>query len=126
MKISILVGSGDKIALFTLPFIFALAILNLFFPGFFYINDTSGILKMIANIFIIPGLILWLWSVYLVLNNVPNKKLITHGPYLLVKHPLYTSVALLVLPSVGILFNSWLGVFFGLFLYIGSRLFSPL
>ena len=41
------------------------------------------------------------------------------------KHPLYTGVALLVLPWIGFLFNTWLGVLIGIILYIGSRIFSP-
>ena len=43
----------------------------------------------------------------------------------MVKHPLYTGVALLVLPWVGFLLNTWLGIVIGIIVYIGSRLFSP-
>jgi protein-S-isoprenylcysteine O-methyltransferase Ste14 len=43
----------------------------------------------------------------------------------LVKHPLYTAVALLVLPWVGFLLNTWLGALIGIVLYIGSRIFAP-
>jgi protein-S-isoprenylcysteine O-methyltransferase Ste14 len=49
----------------------------------------------------------------------------THFVYSFVKHPLYTGVALLVLPWVGFLFNTCLGVLIGAILYIGSRIFSP-
>jgi protein-S-isoprenylcysteine O-methyltransferase Ste14 len=45
--------------------------------------------------------------------------------YSLVKHPLYTSVALLVLPWIGFLFNTWLGALIGIVGYIGSRRFAP-
>jgi protein-S-isoprenylcysteine O-methyltransferase Ste14 len=41
------------------------------------------------------------------------------------KHPLYTSVALLVLPWIGFLLNTWLGALIGVVLYIGSRIFAP-
>ena len=46
------------------------------------------------------------------------------GPYSLVKHPPYTSVALLVLPWMGFLFNTWLGAVIGIVLYIASRRFA--
>ncbi|MGO9310539.1 MAG: hypothetical protein ACLQDL_16150 [Spirochaetia bacterium] len=36
----------------------------------------------------------------LVLIRVPQKKLITVGPNTVVRHPLYTSVALLVIPGI--------------------------
>jgi protein-S-isoprenylcysteine O-methyltransferase Ste14 len=61
----------------------------------------------------------------LILRKVPRKELITNGPYSAVKHPLYTGVALLVLPWVGFLCNTWLGAVIGIILYIGSRLFAP-
>jgi protein-S-isoprenylcysteine O-methyltransferase Ste14 len=41
------------------------------------------------------------------------------------KHPLYTGVALLVLPWAGFLLNTWLGVVLGIVLYIGDRMFAP-
>jgi len=61
----------------------------------------------------------------LIVTKVPQKKLITNGPYSFVKHPLYTGVAFLVLPWIGFLCNTWLGGLIGIILYIGSRLFSP-
>ena len=83
------------------------------------------VLKVLSIIILIPGVTIWLWSVVLILTKVPQGELITNGPYALVKHPLYTAVALLVLPWIGFLFNTWLGVLIGIVLYIGSRLFSP-
>jgi protein-S-isoprenylcysteine O-methyltransferase Ste14 len=53
------------------------------------------------------------------------RELITGGPYSLVKPPLYTCVALLVLPWLGFLFNTWLGVVIGVALYAGCRIFAP-
>ena len=41
------------------------------------------------------------------------------------KHPLYSAVALLVIPWLGFLLNTWLGVLVGVVMYIGSRMFAP-
>lgn len=49
----------------------------------------------------------------------------TQPAYSIVKHPLYTGVALLVLPWIGFLFNTWLGAAIGIILYIASRVFAP-
>lgn len=119
-----LVGSGDRIMLLTGPFLVVGLILNILFPAWFSMGGPPAVLKIISIVLLIPGVILWLWSVVLVLAKVPQGKLITHGPYSLVKHPLYTSVALLVLPWFGFLLNSWLGLLVGIVLYIASRLFS--
>lgn len=125
MKLKVLVGSGDKIGLLTLPFLLVGLILNILFPSLFSVGGPSFALKAISIIMLIPGLTIWLWSVVLILIKVPQGKLITAGPYALVKHPLYTGVALLVLPCLGFLLNTWLGVLLGMVLYIGSRLYSP-
>ena len=61
----------------------------------------------------------------MILTKIPKKQLITNGPYAVMKHPLYTGVALLVLPWLGFLLNTWLGALIGIVIYIGSRLFSP-
>jgi protein-S-isoprenylcysteine O-methyltransferase Ste14 len=124
LKLKALVGSGDKIGLFALPFLVVGLILNILFPSFFSAAGPPTVLRIISIILLIPGLTIWIWSVVLILIKVPKGDLITEGPYSLVKHPLYTGVALLVLPWVGFLLNTWLGVLIGIALYIGSRLFS--
>jgi protein-S-isoprenylcysteine O-methyltransferase Ste14 len=125
MKLKTLVGSGDRIMLLTLPFLIVGVILNILFPSAFSVGGLSTALKVISVIMLTPGVAIWIWSVVLILTEVPQGKLITTGPYALVKHPLYTAVALLVLPAVGFLLDTWLGVVVGGVLYVGSRIFSP-
>jgi protein-S-isoprenylcysteine O-methyltransferase Ste14 len=124
MKLKDLVGSGDRIGLLVLPVLVVGLVLNIMFPSWFSVGGPSTALKVISIILLIPGVVLWLWSVILILTKVPQKQLITIGPYALVKHPLYTAVAFLVLPWLGFLFNTWLGAVIGIVLYIGSRLFA--
>ena len=125
MKLKILVGSGRKIGLFTFPFLIAGLALNLIFPDFFSAGGPSTFLSRVSIIMLFPGIIVWFWTVYLILTKIPRKELITSGPYSIVKHPLYTGVALLVIPWVGLLFNTWLGILIGAIVYIGSRIYSP-
>jgi len=125
MKLKVLVGNGRKIVIFTLPFLVTGVILNMLFPDFFSVGGPSMTLTRVSIILLVPGIIIWIWSVVLILTKVPRKELIITGPYSLARHPLYTSVALLVLPWIGILGNTWLGVFIGLIVYIASRIYSP-
>ena len=124
MKLKALMGSGDKIMLFTLPFLAIGAALNFLYPAAFHVGGPSPILRTISIIVLLLGVIVWLWSVFLILAKVPRNELITSGPFALVKHPLYTGVSLLVLPWAGFLIDTWLGALVGCALYTGSRLFS--
>lgn len=124
MKLKTLVGSGDKIGMLTLPFLIVGLILNVMFPSLFRVGGPPTALRWLSILLLIPGVTIWIWSVVLILTSVPEGELITTGPYALVKHPLYTGVALLVLPWFGFLLNTWLGAAIGVVLYTGSRLFS--
>jgi protein-S-isoprenylcysteine O-methyltransferase Ste14 len=119
MNLKRLVGSGDRIGLLALPFIVIGIGLNIWKPGWFSVGGPPLWLEIISIIILVPGVIIWAWSVYLILTKVPQKKLITTGPFALLKHPLYAGVALLVLPWVGFLCNSWLGVIIGGAFYVG-------
>jgi protein-S-isoprenylcysteine O-methyltransferase Ste14 len=124
LNVKVLVGSGDKIMLFTLPFLIIGLILNVRYPSLFDVGGPGTVLRVISIIVLILGICIWIWSVVLILAKVPRGELITTGPYSLVKHPLYLAVALLVLPWIGFLLNTWLGAVIGIILYIGTRIFA--
>jgi protein-S-isoprenylcysteine O-methyltransferase Ste14 len=119
-----LVGSGDRIAAFVVPFVLVGVALNVTFPGAFKVGGPPLWLQMLSIALLAVGVVTWAWSVALILTRVRAGELVTTGPYALVKHPLYTSVALLVLPSVGFLCDTWLGAAIGIVLYLAARLFA--
>jgi protein-S-isoprenylcysteine O-methyltransferase Ste14 len=125
MKLNVLIGSGHKIVLFTLPFLAVGLTLNTLRPSLFAVRALRGVLRALAVTMLIVGVAAWIWSAVLILVKVPRQHLATSGPYALVKHPLYTAFGLLVLPGIGLLLGSWLGVLIGVVLYMGSRRFSP-
>ena len=125
MNIRSLVGSGEKVALVTLPFLVAGVAANLVLPSAFAVGGPPDALRWLSVAILIPGVAIWVWSAALILVKVPRHELITSGPYALVRHPLYTDVALLVVPWVGFLLNTWLGVVIGLVMYLASRRFAP-
>ena len=120
-----LVGSGDRIALMTLPVLVIGVAANVLVPSKFEIPIHSDWITGVAVVVLALGLIGWGSSVAMILAKVPRGELITDGPYAIVKHPLYTSVGLLVLPAVGVLLDTWLGAAIGATVYIASRRFAP-
>ncbi len=124
MNLKNLIGSGDKIGLLTMPFVIVGLSLNLVYPSWFTVGGPPPVLLWISIVLLIPGIVIWLWSVVLILTKVPKGELITTGPYSLMKHPIYNGVALLVAPWIGFLLDSWLGGLIGIVLCVSSRLFS--
>ena len=120
-----LIGSGDRIGAFILPFLLVGAALNIVFTEAFSVGGPPPWLQAVSAVVLAVGVAVWAWSVLLILTKVRAGDLVTTGPYALVKHPLYTSVALLVLPWVGFLLDTWLGALIGIALYAASWLFAP-
>jgi protein-S-isoprenylcysteine O-methyltransferase Ste14 len=125
LRLGALIGSGDRIAVFVLPVVLAGAALNIVFPDVFRVGGPPPWLEVVAAFVLAVGVVIWAWSALLILTRVRAGDLVTTGPYSLAKHPLYTSVALLVLPWLGFLLDTWLGALVGVTLYIASRLFAP-
>ena len=124
MKLKTLVGAGDRIAALTLPFAALGLAANLRFPEVFRMGLGAGG-KLAGIVCLVAGVPLWLTSVVQILVLVPRGTLITSGPFSLVLHPLDTSVALLVIPGLGLVLDSWLGLAVGAVLYLSTRLFAP-
>ena len=124
MKLKVLVGAGSRVMGLALPFIVVGLAANIWRPSWFAMGlGPTGLI--IGIVLVVIGVPVWLTSVAQILVNVPKHRLITTGPFAVVLHPLYTSVALLVLPGIGFLVDTWLGPALGVILYIANRLFSP-
>lgn len=108
-----------------MPFVLAGAALNIVFPEAFSVGGPPPWLQAVSAVILTVGVAAWAWSVPLILTKVRAGELVTTGPYSLVKHSLYTSAALLVLPWLGFLLDTWLGALIGIALYAASRLFAP-
>jgi protein-S-isoprenylcysteine O-methyltransferase Ste14 len=125
VRVQTLVGSGDRIARFTLPFLIVGLALNVAFPSMFDVGGPTPVLRAVSIVVLVFGIAIWIWSAALILVKVPRGELITTGPFALVRHPLYTGVSLLFLSWLGFLLNTWLGAALGIVMYVGTRLFAP-
>jgi len=76
-----LVGSGDKVALFALPFIVVAAILAVAGAPMLELGVAPPWLPALSIAVLVTGLVIWLWSVVLIVTNVPQGRLITGALY---------------------------------------------
>ncbi len=120
MNLKALVGAGDRIMVATLPFAIAGILLNVLFPVAF--RPHLGVAGTVLGwALLVIGVPLWIVSAVQVLTHVPRRELITTGPFRLVLHPIYTSVGLLVIPGIGLLLDTWVGLAIGGILYAIAR-----
>lgn len=125
MKLKVLVGAGDRILLSTLPSAVIVVVANVLKPSWFAMGlGTTGL--VVGLVLLAIGVPTWVASAALVLVQAPGRKLITWGPFAVVRHPLYVAVSLLVLPGLGFLLDSSLVIALGVVLYAFVRIFSPL
>ncbi len=123
MKIGRLVGAGDRVIAGMLPVAVAGIVANVVWPQLFRMG--FGAAGLAAGIVLLTlGVPFWLWAVAQILVYVPRGRLITSGPFALVLHPIYVSVALLVMPGVGLVLDTWVGFPIGGALYVSSRIFA--
>jgi len=125
MNIKELIGIGTKTAKFIFPIMLVAILINILSPATFFVGGPPSWLLMVSTIVLIIGLINCIWSQILILINVPKHRLITSGPFSIVKHPLYTGVCLLVVPWVGFMLDTWLGLVLGIILFIILRSNAP-
>jgi protein-S-isoprenylcysteine O-methyltransferase Ste14 len=124
MRLRNLVGAGDRIVALTLPFAVAGITTNVVWPDAFRMG--FGLPGLIAGFVLLAlGVPLWLWAAVQILAYVPRGRLITTGPFVLFLHPIYTSVALLVIPGCGLVMDTWVGFAIGGALYASSRFLAP-
>jgi protein-S-isoprenylcysteine O-methyltransferase Ste14 len=124
MRLRKLIGAGDRIIGGVLPVAAAVIAANAVWPRAFGMH--TGLAGLVAGIVLIAlGGFPWLWAVAQILVYVPRNRLITTGPFAVVLHPIYTFVALLVIPGVRLVLDTWAGFAIGAALYLSSRIFAP-
>lgn len=124
MRLKELIGAGDRIIAATFPFAAVGIAANVVWPEVFRmgLGRAGWIAGIVLVALAVPA---WLWAVVQILAYAPRGKLITSGPFALVMHPIYTFVALFVIPGVGLIIDTWIGFAVGGVLYLASRLFAP-
>lgn len=116
-------GIGPKLALICLPYVILSLAIMVHDPEFLNIGflDTS-LAKNLGFVWLAIGFIFWITSAWTFLRYFKTGKLITQGTFAWCRNPIYASMIVFIIPSLGIIFHSGLILSIALVLYMGFKI----
>ena len=118
-----LFGCGQKLALLCLPYIILSLVVMFIYPEFFNLKFLDIVhVKVFGLIWLVTGVIFWIYSAIFFLKNFKPGELITTGPFGLCRNPIYSSIIVFMIPSLALIFQTGLTFSISLVLYLGYRL----
>lgn len=116
-------GIGPKLALISLPYV-ALALMIWYrYPDFLDLRFLDNqYMRFVAGFWLGLGLVFWGASATTFLREFKKGKLITKGPYGLCRNPIYSSIIVFIIPSIGIVYHSGLILSIAVMLYINFKI----
>jgi protein-S-isoprenylcysteine O-methyltransferase Ste14 len=118
-----LFGCGPKLALLCLPYVILSLSVMYKYPDFLDLSILNVISsKIIGFIWLAIGFVFWIYSAIFFLKYFKPGELITAGPFSLCRNPIYSSIIVFIIPSLGLLFHSGLILSIAVVLYIGFKI----
>ena len=118
MKSNPYMGPAPRIMASNLPMIALCLIPTVLKNPWVNFNAIPAAVRLIAAVGLMAlGLSLVLYSGLQVVKGVNEKRLITGGPFKLVRNPMYSAYIFLIIPGLSLLINSWIFLTVGLTLY---------
>ena len=118
-----LFGCGPKMALVCLPYVILSLIVMCKYPDFFDLRFLDfSFAKVFGFIWLGMGVIYWMYSAIYFLKHFKPGTLITKGPFSLCRNPIYSSIIVFIVPSLGLIFHSGLILSIAVVLFIGFKL----
>ena len=114
-----LFGCGPKLALLSLPYIVLSLAVMYQYPDFLdlgFLDKTY--IKIAGVIWLIAGIGFWIYSAFYFLKFFKPGTLITSGPFALCRNPIYSSIIIFIIPSLGLIFHSGLTISIAIVLYL--------
>jgi len=116
-------GVGLKMTLTLVPFIVLLGTLNTIFSPAFQLPINQIWMIPIGIILIMIGVFIFIKSEILLGKAYRASELLVTGFYGHMRHPMYGSFILLIIPGIIIIINSWILFFIPFIFYIIFRIF---
>ncbi len=83
---------------------------------------SSEILTAIGLVLLVPGLLIWVWSMITFLPAYFGDRLATSGPYAVMLNPIYSSWIVLVIPGIALLTGWWLLLLTSVVMYVAMMM----
>jgi protein-S-isoprenylcysteine O-methyltransferase Ste14 len=124
MKTSMtLFGCGPKLALLCLPYVILSLIVKYRYPEFFDLKFLDfPFVQVIGVVWLVLGIVFWIYSAIFFLKYFKVGKLITQGPFALCRNPIYSSIIVFIIPSLALILHSGLIFSISLVLYLGFKI----
>lgn len=124
MKTSMtLFGCGPKLALLCLPYIILSLVVMYMYPEFFDLKFLDNIYARFSGyVWLAVGIVFWIYSAVFFLKYFKPGQLLTKGPFVLCRNPIYSSIIVFIIPSLALIFHSGLTFSISLVLYIGFKI----
>ncbi len=124
MKTSMtLFGCGPKLALLCLPYVILSLAVMFMYPDFFNLKFLDNMFARVSGcVFLVTGIVFWVYSAVYFLRNFKPGKLLTNGPFGLCRNPIYSSIIVFIIPSLALIFHSGLLFSISVVLYSGFRI----
>jgi protein-S-isoprenylcysteine O-methyltransferase Ste14 len=118
-----LFGCGPKLALLCLPYIILSLAVMYKYPGFLDLGILNLMaIKVLGFIWLGLGIIFWIWSAIFFLKKFKPGTLLVTGPFGLCRNPIYSSIIVFIIPSLGLIFHSGLILTIAIVLYTGFKI----
>jgi protein-S-isoprenylcysteine O-methyltransferase Ste14 len=118
-------GQGPRLMLFTAPAAAGALVAHLRWPGLVGVPLPGSVLRPVGEALILLGLAFWLTAVVQLLVGFPRGRLVTSGAYGVCRNPIYSSIALLVLPGLALASRTWGYLVAAAVLCLGVWIFIP-
>ena len=92
------------------------------YPGLLTIREIPfWLLALLASVLVFAGMVIYIIALRRFNQAYRQGKLVTQGPFAVVRHPIYAAWILLILPGVVLFFQSWLMLLLPLVAYISFK-----
>jgi protein-S-isoprenylcysteine O-methyltransferase Ste14 len=118
-----LFGCGPKLAILCLPYVILSLTVMYKYPEFLDLRFLELTFARVSGfIWLGMGVTYWMFSAIFFLKYFKPGTLIIKGPFALCRNPIYSSIIVFIIPSLGLIFHSGLIFTISLVLYIGFKI----